>query len=346
MIKNFALLLVVAAASVAFADDDFVLDPAPQSIRGVLETDTFTGPTENGDVFNWFNRLIGRRRSDLAALIGLQTPVKSQGGRGTCSIFSAAGEVESLLKIRDGKVHDLSENYLEYLVMSRVKSYPSEGSDTQWNIPAFQRFGAIFESTWPYETNDWTSNEISSSEKSKAQQTCGHLSGKNHAACLLSHMDPKDDKFADEAEKVARELKTAELRYESLDNQNEIRRALDNNEPLILGVSFFYKAWNHRKMEEYGLGKRNMTAWGKGIVSTPTQADLQVAQQHPAGHSIVIVGYDDAKRVYYFKNSWGTGSFGATSDLLGAGSTDGYGSITYDYAHHYGNFHRVYFEGR
>lgn len=337
MFKNVLMTALMVSASFLQAKnvaDDFVLDPAPRFVRGVVETDAFS-PFE-------FFRLDAA--NDLEKAIGFQTPVKSQGGRGTCSIFSAAAEVESLLKIRDGVEYDLSENYLEYLVMSRIKSNPSEGSDTDWNIPAFQRYGAIHEATWPYETEDWTSQDLSLEIEQKAQGTCGHLSGKNQKACLLGHMDPTNDRFARDAAQTAKKLGTAGLRFTGLGGQNEVKQALNNSEPLVLGVRFFYKAWNHRKMEEYGLGKRDMDSWGKGVVSTPTAQDVQISSQHPAGHSIVVVGYDDARRVYFFKNSWGTGNFGENSDLLGNNTTDGYGTITYDYAHRYGTFHRVWFQ--
>lgn len=337
MLRNFIVALVVVSASAAFAVDrteDFKLSPAPRFVRGVVESDAFSP----FGLPSWRNTA-----SDLKKLIGFQTSVKSQGHRGTCSIFSSIAEVESLLKIRNGKEYDLSENYLEYLIMSKIKSSPSEGSDTEWNIPALQQYGALFESTWPYEEDDWTGDDFSSDVQAKISSTCGHVVGKNNKACLLGHMDPSNDQFSDEAEKVARELGTSSLTYQTIGNQNEIKQALDNNQPLTLGLRFFYKAWNHRKMTEYGLGERDMNAWAHGTVSTPTAQDIQLSSKHSAGHSIVVVGYDDAKRVYYFKNSWGTGNFGAVSNFLGNGSTDGYGTITYDYAHRYGTFNKVSF---
>jgi len=96
-------------------------------------------------------------------------------------------------------------------------------------------------------------------------------------------------------------------------------------------------------MVEYGLGARDMELWGRGYVGKPTSKDVRISRQHPAGHSFVIVGYDDQRRVYHFKNSWGSSDFGLKSDLQGPQSTPGYGSIAYDYAHNYGSFYDVYF---
>ena len=39
-------------------------------------------------------------KSDTEKLIQMQTPVKSQGSRGTCSIFSATALLESLLNVK------------------------------------------------------------------------------------------------------------------------------------------------------------------------------------------------------------------------------------------------------
>ncbi len=85
-----------------------------------------------------------------------------------------------------------------------------------------------------------------------------------------------------------------------------------------------------------------MEKWQKGQIDIPNARDLEVAKTHPGGHAILVVGYNNKERVYYFKNSWGTGNFGIVSDILGAGTTDGYGTIPYEYAHKYGVFYDVY----
>lgn len=306
------------------------LDPAPTTIHPIFE-DRLSVPV------NPFAAFLDNPANNLKAAIGNQTRVKAQGHRGTCSIFSAIGAVESLYKIKLAKELDFSENYLEYLVMSRMKSHASEGSDTPWNIPAMQRFGAVFSSTWPYEEWDWTESEdLPEDEAEKAEQTCGSFQGNRQKACLLGHMDPMNDRFRQDAAQVLTNYGLNQLTYGALQSQAQVKAILNNHQPLILSVRFFYKAWNHRKMTEYGLGERDMVAWSKGVVSTPSPQDVQLSSQHPAGHSFVLVGYNDALRVYYFKNSWGTDGFGEKSDFLGSGSTPGYGTITYDYAHNYG----------
>lgn len=330
----FWALFAVLVSTNAYAGEDAPLDPAPKSVLPVLEHG-FGTP----GIFGFNNELPAA--SNLAHLLGLQTPVKAQGKRGTCSIFSATGIVESLIKKRFQQELDLSENYLEYLVMSRMKGVASEGSDTPTNIPAIQKWGTIVESHWPYEEYDWTAADLPAEEKARAQATCGHLSGNPQKACLLSHMDPFRDPFYKHATQFFYDYMTHRLGYYPLGSQQQIRERLFSGAPLVLSLEFFYGAWNHRKMTEYGIGERDMDAWAKGIVSTPNARDITISRKHPAGHSFIIVGYDDTKRVYYFKNSWGTTGFGVKSDLLGESTSAGYGTITYDYAHSYGTFYDV-----
>lgn len=334
----FAFGISLAFSTAALGEDEATLGPKPRRIVPIVDESLIPQ-------FEAFRFDAIAKKSDLEALIGLQTPVKSQGGRGTCSIFSASAMVESLLKMRYEEDMDLSENYLEYLVMSRMKNYPSEGSDTDLNIPALARYGTIEENVWPYETQDWT-EELSGKEKERAEATCGELKGKKKTACLLSHMDPDNDRFARKAKSFRNEHGLGDLSYDEVSTQAAIKRALNKNQPLILSLEFFYGAWNHRKMEEYGIGDRDMEMWEKGVVGTPTKDDIELSRKHGAGHSFVVVGYNDKERVYYFKNSWGTTGFGVSSDLLGGDSTAGYGTITYEYAHNFGTFYSVEFSER
>lgn len=313
------------------ADDLAPLDPAPRVIHGVVEERAFP---ETFPGLGALNRAI---KSDLALVISRQTPVKAQGSRGTCSIFSSTGILESLLKIADGRDRDLSESFLEFIVMSKMKPEAKEGSSLAINVPAMRSWGAIPEETWPYEPHDWTSGTLPEEEAKRAEETCGKLEGNAKQACLLSHRSPDDDSLFPEAQQFWQENRLYALGHRVLRRQSEIFQALDRGFPVVVEVEFFYAAWNHRLMTEYGLGERDMEKWERGIVGTPTAEDVRISREHPAGHSVIVVGYDARERVYYFKNSWGTGGFGAESDLVEDG-TPGYGSITFDYAHRFGSF--------
>ena len=101
-----------------------------------------------------------------------------------------------------------------------------------------------------------------------------------------------------------------------------------------------------------------MDHWSKGIIANPEEGslDLEKSPTKRAGHSVLVVGYDDNrivtkeiqmadgtrktftyKGVYYFKNSWGTSSFGKDFEVDGV-NYPGYGMIVQKYADSLGSF--------
>lgn len=127
--------------------------------------------------------------------------------------------------------------------------------------------------------------------------------------------------------------------------------------PVTLDITFYYGAWNHREASDLGIN-RDIDAWNHGVVGFPEPGSVDEASSRtkPAGHSILLVGYDDRAivqthvqmsdgtekdftytGVYYFKNSWGTSSFGSQFSIEGSAYA-GYGAITQKYAHAYGSF--------
>jgi subtilisin-like proprotein convertase family protein len=111
-----------------------------------------------------------------------------------------------------------------------------------------------------------------------------------------------------------------------------------------VGGSFFYQAWGHggSRIPVYRGYRR------QGYVLAPNAADVTSSGEHPAGHSYLLVGWDDELEVqaidaegqlavdeagepimqkgfFLFKNSWGTGW--AQDNPFGPG----YGWIAYDY---------------
>jgi C1A family cysteine protease len=89
--------------------------------------------------------------------------------------------------------------------------------------------------------------------------------------------------------------------YVCLKSLDEMRECLLMNGPFVAGITVHENAWN--------------AAEGTGVVRMPERNDPKVG-----GHAICIVGYDDLKKRFKFKNSWGTGW-----------GKKGYGFIPYDY---------------
>lgn len=317
-------------------------------------------------------------KSDVLKLASLQSPVKSQGARGTCSIFSAMAMYESLAIRQLGAPQnvDLSEEWLEYLIMRRQGS---EGSGSSRNFSTLLMMSSPFEETLPYIGETW--EEEGMYEGSLSSVRCLGLIGFKLKACLLGHYRPElMEASQEELLNSAGSLYSPEFlkaRVEAAQNlalfnqklvragsawvgrTDEVKRFLLAGEPLTLDVDFYYGAWNHRKATEKGI-ERNMQQWFGGIVGHPEPGSLdeKVSGEDPAGHSVLIVGYDDDvvietevpmqdgsvrkfsyMGVYYFKNSWGMDGFGRDTLIRGQ-AMPGYGMITQKYAESIGAFYR------
>jgi C1A family cysteine protease len=87
--------------------------------------------------------------------------------------------------------------------------------------------------------------------------------------------------------------------YRALETVNEVKRALAEDFPVIIGISVF-----------------NSFFWGSGgDIQMPTYDDTLLG-----GHAILLVGYDDATQYFKFRNSWGE-----------EWGNNGYGRLPYSY---------------
>lgn len=269
------------------------------------------------------------------ALLEWQSPVKSQGQRGVCSIFSTVGLMEHLY-IKEGTMlnPDFSEQYLQWSAKVEVGNFPNtSGSNARTNLAAIHDFGVVEESVWPYEPFAW--NESNDPEcTGDAMPTKCYTNGEPPEVALS-----------------AEKFKLPEGRWLSTRPRNIKGFMTQNEQAVVVGLTFFYQAWNHGgstlpTSDEY---------FKKGYVLSPNAEDEQKSLEKRAGHSILLVGWDDTLEVakrdaegnvvvdangepvmekgfFIFKNSWGTGSFG-TENPYGAG----YGYISMDYVEEHGS---------
>lgn len=352
-ILTIALVCTLFASSVYAQNDGAYLD---QKYKNLLH------PVKN---LNAINKSISA--SDTKEVISYQSPVRSQASRGTCSIFSATAYLEGLL-VKKGDADssiDLSEEWLQY---TAVRNNPSDGSSAYTNFRAIRDFGMPNEQSYPYIGEDWT--EVFNPLK---DIRCAGLTGVVQKSCFIVHRDPslliKTDaeimeKYSDEefvnARREANAMKeTLKFSRRSilLYSVNEIKSLLLSGTPVVLEIDFYYGAWNHREADAFGIG-RNLEHWSKGIVTNPEigSLDAEISPKHPSGHSILVVGFDDNviiqktlkmkdgtfknftyKGVYYFKNSWGTSSFGSDFEINGD-PFPGYGMIVQKHAEEQGQF--------
>lgn len=87
--------------------------------------------------------------------------------------------------------------------------------------------------------------------------------------------------------------------YRKVTTVDEIRRAIAEDFPVVVGIAVFNSFF-------YASG---------GDISMPKWTDTMLG-----GHAILLVGYDDTRRLFKFRNSWGR-DWG----------NEGYGRIPYDY---------------
>lgn len=315
-------------------------------------------------------------KNDVLKVIGEQSPVRSQQGRGTCSIFSATAVLEGLL-VRGGFASpglDLSEEWLQYLT---TQENPEEGSTSSDNFRLLRLWGQPSEKSLPYGGQAWTSKA-----SGLALRRCGYLPrGPKLKACLISHRDPdllklKDEDLLDhndvyyDPEFVVARKEALTLRDSYMTKRvhadgivatvSEIHQLLAAGIPLTLDIDFFYGAWNYPGSAKKGVD-RSKDHWESGIITYPElgSVDREVSKKSQEGHSVVVVGYDDdvevtytmnmkngkrqtftRKGVYYIKNSWGSDDWGRTFKVDGR-SFPGYGMILQDNAHEFGEFYHL-----
>lgn len=272
------------------------------------------------------------KKFDLAAL---QSPVRNQASRGVCSIFSTVALMEHLY-IKEGTLlqPDFSEQFLQWSVKSEVKAFTNtEGSNADRNIEAISRFGIVEESAAPYETSRWSTVHDA------------RCTGKDQPVLCYTNGEPS------EAAKAAKRYKLPQGRWVSPRRQSIKAFMSQNRQAVVAGMTFFYQAWNHRGSplpvnSEYSR---------KGYILFPNAKDIETSKEKPAGHSILIVGWDDELEVptvdetgavvvgadgkpvtekgfFLIKNSWGTSNFG-TENPFGAG----YGWLSMKYVETYAN---------
>ncbi len=268
-------------------------------------------------------------------LVEFQSPVKSQGRRGVCSIFSTVALMEHLY-IKEGTIldPDFSEQFLQWSVKFEVGAFRTTGgSNASSNLDAISRFGIVDEATEPYQPSGWTTAD---------DERC---TGDDRPTLCYTNGEPSEEV------KSAKRWKLPRSRWVSSRAKNIKAFMYTNKQAVAAGMTFFYQSWNH------GGSKIPVSSEYKaqGYVLYPNAKDKELSLEKRAGHSILLVGWDDdlevpildeageqvldangepitEKGFFLIKNSWGTGSFGNKNP-----KGDGYGWLSMRYVEEYGS---------
>ena len=265
----------------------------------------------------------------------VQSPVRNQASRGVCSIFSTIGLMESLY-IQEGTITDpdFSEQFLQYSAKIEAGHFKqSGGSSGRSNLDALNRFGVVTEEVSPYETSGWGT----------AQNA--ECTGDDRPTICYTNGEPTDEVLNSPRYRLPRS------EYVSTYTNSLKTYMFKNKRPVIMGIDFMYQSWNHGG-SEFTVNQDNKKA---GAVVYPSREDVESSQKKRAGHSILIVGWDDEatfprlgtdgqpakdpngddlmeKGFFIIKNSWGTSGSWGSEHPWGRG----YGYISYRYVQEYG----------
>ncbi|MEA9357023.1 C1 family peptidase [Bacteriovorax sp. PP10] len=244
---------------------------------------------------------------DLPATVDLSSDmssVKNQDARGTCTFFSTLAMVEGAVKKDLGQDVNFSEEFLNYAT-KKAGYYPSEeGSNVGFNLRTISKDGLILERDWAYQSS-WFGKALPC-EKYKSTDS------KAPAYCY-SHDKPN--------KKAAANIINADgIEFSSLskDTSKMIKFLAEEKRPLIMSVTVNFNGWPNSGETTYNEELR------QECLSNPSDC---------GGHSILVTGYDMAKKVFFFKNSWGK-----------EWGKNGYGTIPFEVVDRYVNDNLYYAE--
>jgi C1A family cysteine protease len=217
--------------------------------------------------------------------------VKNQSDRGTCSIFGTAALIEAAVKIDLNKEINVSEEYIQYGVKTDGYFTNAEGSSVVYNIQSIRGRGLLLEKDLSYQPS-WFSKGLPCQD---------YKLDENPPGGCISHNAPS-------ANILAKKLSATGLTFGSLPkNTNSIIQFLaTKRRPLTVDVLVNFNGWPQD---------------GNVYHNEALRAECLLPEnEHNCGaHVILLTGYDLNKKVFFFKNSWGT--------TWGDG---GFGTITFD----------------
>lgn len=228
-----------------------------------------------------------------------QTSIKDQSNRGSCSFFAATALLESLIKKIQNIDINISEEYLIFYTKSVLKRSPEKENSDVEDALAGLKDGFLLEGNFPYHPS-WFVKGL----------PCGKYSrnGSDTPLRCFSHNAPPLNILAKKI--VDLEFKT----YDVLCHSNLIIREIaENKRPVITNLPVHPDGWN------------DFT--GTVIHNEQLKKDCDDNPNKCGKHAILLIGYDQKKKEFLFKNSWGKYWGNA-----------GYGTVPFEVINKYGDW--------
>lgn len=223
-----------------------------------------------------------------------QSSVKSQGQRGSCTYFVMSGLLESLIIQKQKTEIDISEEYIAWAgkVKNKLRT-EEEDSSVAVNASTVQKFGIMLEKDLPYQPS-WFNPEMPC-ESQKGQ--------KNIDPICYSHKGPSSKN----RDKI---IKGSDFIFESVDSKSsDVVLTMDRlKSPVTASIKGHPLMWESSRKT------------GELILTTEHKKECIAKTVRCSSHAVLIVGYDLGKKIFHFKNSWGT-----------QWGDQGYGTISFDY---------------
>ncbi len=275
---------------------------------------------------------IGKEKSDYPTRFDLadsQSPVRNQGQRPLGAVFAVVGLMEHLYLLENSLPEpSFSAQFLQWSTKVELAASPdSEAASAALAVETIHRHGLVLEEFWPYVPAPWGRDEAPECFAEPVPLICRTLGEPPESALQAPRHSLPRGRFISSA---PRSIK-AYMR--------------DRGAAVVATVDFFFQAWNHAD-SELPVSRINFS---EGYVPYPNNADIERSSRRRAGHSVLLVGWDDELEVpvrdergrlmrdhegelitergfFLFKNSWGTEGFGIRNEF-----GPGYGWISQRY---------------
>lgn len=290
----------------------------------------------------------------------LQTPIKNQGDRGTCVAFTSAAALEAAYKRERGVNLDLSEQYANHVQkMAHLNSEAKAISERETQLGAWGGSGVGYQLNYLFRTRFGLPVESSMSGIDATNPATTYISAFNYEKTSQEGDSPSIS--VDSNQKTIDEwnLSSTAMNFNIPETRNLVNFPLDVRNQAVYGVK------RVRAVERSLDGIRAELAAGRevafGVSLTRLKSckdeddnDLpeghacyaeRTAEQekqykdgiwHPltenwGGHAMLIVGYDDDKKVFIVKNSWGRNAEGKAGPAQADLDADGFIEMSYDW---------------